>query len=120
MGWGGTLVSAPYVEKTCCSGKATEALFQFEIHRPVGLRAQTQISSPPVENCGRMASLELVALGVCMSYRKACLILLLVVIPFTAAPAQVAHPEQVQIAPPLIRAIEPPAPDATAAALEEQ
>jgi len=59
-------------------------------------------------------------LGVCMSYRKACLILLLVVIPFTAALAQVAHPEQVQIAPPLIRAIDPPAPEATAAALEQQ
>jgi tetratricopeptide (TPR) repeat protein len=67
-----------------------------------------------------MAALELVALGVCMSYRKACLILLFVVIPFTAALAQVAHSEQVQIASPLIRAIEPPAPDATAAALEEQ
>jgi len=59
-------------------------------------------------------------LGVCMSYRKTCLILLLVVIPFTAAQAQVAHSEQVQIAPPLLRAIEPPAPDATAAALEQQ
>jgi len=55
-----------------------------------------------------------------MSYRKACLILLLVVIPFTAASAQVAHSEQVQIASPLIRAIEPPAPDATATALEQQ
>ncbi|MGB8760242.1 MAG: hypothetical protein WCD01_05065, partial [Candidatus Sulfotelmatobacter sp.] len=55
-----------------------------------------------------------------MSYRKACLFLLVVVIPFTAAQAQVSHPEQVQIAPPLIRAIDPPAPDATAAALEQQ
>src|SRR5208282_4061652 len=53
-----------------------------------------------------------------MSYRKACLILL--VISSTAALAQVSHSEQVQIAPPLIRAIDPPAPDATAAALELQ
>jgi len=67
-----------------------------------------------------MAALDSVALGVCMSYRKACLILLLVVIPLTAAMAQVAHSEQVQIAPPLIRAIDPPAPDASAAALEQQ
>jgi tetratricopeptide (TPR) repeat protein len=66
-----------------------------------------------------MASSELVALGVCMSYRKACLILL-VVIPFTAALAQVSHSEQVQISPPLIRAIDPPAPDATAVDLEQQ
>jgi tetratricopeptide (TPR) repeat protein len=34
--------------------------------------------------------------------------------------AQISHSEQVQIAPPLIRAIEPPAPDATAADLEER
>jgi len=66
-----------------------------------------------------MGSSELVALGVCMSYRKACLTLL-VVIPFTAVLAQVSHSEQVQIAPPLIRAIDPPAPDATAADLEQQ
>jgi tetratricopeptide (TPR) repeat protein len=66
-----------------------------------------------------MGSSDLVALGVCMSYRKACL-LLLVVISATATLAQVSHPEQVQIAPPLIRAIDPPAPDATAAALELQ
>ena len=57
-------------------------------------------------------------LGVCMSYRKACLILLL--ISSIATLAQVSHPEQVQIAPPLVRAIDPPAPDATAAALELQ
>ena len=58
-------------------------------------------------------------MGVFMSYRKACLILL-VVIPFTAAQAQISHPEQVQISPPLVRAIDPPAPDATAADLEQQ
>jgi tetratricopeptide (TPR) repeat protein len=53
-----------------------------------------------------------------MSCRKTCLILLL--LSSTAALAQVSHPEQVQIAPPLMRAVDPPAPDATAAALEQQ
>jgi tetratricopeptide (TPR) repeat protein len=57
-------------------------------------------------------------LGVRMSYRKACLILLL--ISSTAALAQVSHSEQVQIAPPLVRAIDPPALDATYADLEQQ
>lgn len=65
-----------------------------------------------------MASLELGHLGVRMSYRKACLIVLL--ISSTAALAQVSHSDQVQIAPPLVRAIDPPAPDATAAVLEQQ
>jgi tetratricopeptide (TPR) repeat protein len=37
-----------------------------------------------------------------------------------SATAQVSHSEQVQIAPPLLRAIDPPAPDATPAALEKQ
>ncbi len=54
-----------------------------------------------------------------MSYRKACLILLVVSSTATLA-TQVSHPEQVQIAPPLVRAIEPPAPDATSASLEQQ
>jgi tetratricopeptide (TPR) repeat protein len=54
-----------------------------------------------------------------MSCRKACLILLLA-ISSTAALAQVSHTEQVQIAPPLVRAIDPPARDATAADLELQ
>jgi hypothetical protein len=53
-----------------------------------------------------------------MSYRKACLIILL--ISSTAALAQISHSEQVQITPPLVRAIDPPAPDATAATLEMQ
>jgi tetratricopeptide (TPR) repeat protein len=53
-----------------------------------------------------------------MSCPKACLILL--VISSTAALAQSSHSEQVQIAPPLVRAIDPPAPDATAADLERQ
>jgi tetratricopeptide (TPR) repeat protein len=66
-----------------------------------------------------MASLELGRLGVRMSYRKACLILL-VAISSTAALSQISHSEQVQIAPPLIRAIDPPAQDATAEALELQ
>ncbi len=68
--------------------------------------------------CGRMASFESVRLGVCMSCRKACLILLLIC--STAALAQVSHSEQVQISPPLLRAVDPPAPDATAADLERQ
>jgi tetratricopeptide (TPR) repeat protein len=55
-----------------------------------------------------------------MSCRKACLSFLLVVIPFTVALAQGSHSEQVQIAPPLIRAIDPPSPNATAADLEKQ
>jgi tetratricopeptide (TPR) repeat protein len=54
-----------------------------------------------------------------MSYRKTCL-LLLVVISTTAAFAQVAHSEQVQIAPPLLRAVDPPAAEATAADLEKR
>jgi tetratricopeptide (TPR) repeat protein len=54
-----------------------------------------------------------------MSYWKACLTLL-VVSSFTAAFAQVSHSEQVQITPPLLRAIDPPARDATAADLEQQ
>jgi tetratricopeptide (TPR) repeat protein len=70
-----------------------------------------------------MAAVGLVALGVCMSCRIACLVALLtsvLLILSSAASAQVAHSEQVQVAPPLIRAIDPPAPDATAAALEDQ
>jgi tetratricopeptide (TPR) repeat protein len=56
-----------------------------------------------------------------MPCRKTCLLLVVVVAFFsTAAFAQVSHSEQVQIAPPLIRAVDPPAADATAAALEEQ
>jgi hypothetical protein len=63
-------------------------------------------------------------LGVCMSWRVTCLrktcLILLVVISSTVVLAQVSHSEQVQIMPPLIRAVEPPAPDATAADLEIQ
>jgi tetratricopeptide (TPR) repeat protein len=54
-----------------------------------------------------------------MSYRKACLILLVVIFS-AAALAQVSHSEQVQIAPPLVRAVEPPAQDATVTDLELQ
>jgi len=53
-----------------------------------------------------------------MSYRKACLVVLL--ISSTTASAQVSRSEQVQIAPPLVRAIDPPAVEATAADLEQQ
>jgi tetratricopeptide (TPR) repeat protein len=53
-----------------------------------------------------------------MSYRNACLIFLLIF--STATFAQVSHSEQVQISPPLMRGIDPPAPEATAAALELQ
>jgi tetratricopeptide (TPR) repeat protein len=37
-----------------------------------------------------------------------------------ASPAQMAHPEQVQVAPPLLRGVDPPAQDATAGELEKQ
>ncbi len=92
----------------------------------------------PSPNCGRMASwvgchhalgfgsseLETTGhngrLGVqIMSCRKACLILLVVF--FSAAAwAQTSHSEQVQIAPPLMRSVDPPAQDASAADLESQ
>ncbi len=71
-------------------------------------------------------------LGVCMSCRKTCLkkslsktcisstcLLLLVVISSTAAVAQVSA-EQVQIAPPLLRGVDPPSAEATAADLERR
>jgi tetratricopeptide (TPR) repeat protein len=52
-----------------------------------------------------------------MSYRKACLLVLLV--PSTVF-AQVSHSDQVQITPPLVRAVEPPSAEATVAQLEAQ
>ena len=56
-----------------------------------------------------------------MSCRKACLaVLLILLVSSTAALAQVSHSDQVQVAPPLVRAIEPPSPDATVAQLEQQ
>jgi tetratricopeptide (TPR) repeat protein len=55
---------------------------------------------------------------VCMSCRKACLVALLAC--SAVAFAQVTHSDQVQVAPPLVRAIEPPSPDATVAQLELQ
>ncbi len=58
------------------------------------------------------------SLGVRMCYRKACLVVLL--ISSTAVFAQVSHSEQVQVAPPLVRAIEPPSAEATVAQLELQ
>jgi len=101
------------------SGKVAQTLFQLEINSLIRLRSSTKFLRRPAKTVAEWALWELVALGVCMSYRKACLVLL-VVIPFTAALAQVSHSEQVQIAPPLLRAIDPPAPDATAADLELQ
>jgi tetratricopeptide (TPR) repeat protein len=63
--------------------------------------------------------------GVRMSCRNACLLLLLscvLLISSTAALAQASLAEQVQIAPPLplVRGVDPPAPDATADQLERQ
>lgn len=58
-----------------------------------------------------------------MSCRKACLLvlpLLFVAFLSTQISAQVNHTDQVQISPPLVRAIEPPAPEAGAAQLEIQ
>jgi tetratricopeptide (TPR) repeat protein len=57
-----------------------------------------------------------------MSYRKACLLVppMILLISCIAALAQVSHSDQVQIIPPLVRAIEPPSPEATAAQLEIQ
>ena len=53
-----------------------------------------------------------------MSCRNACLAVVLLC--STTLLAQVSHSEQVSISPPLIRAIDPPAADATAADLEKQ
>ena len=53
-----------------------------------------------------------------MSCRKACLFVLLV--SSTVSFAQISHTEQVQIAPPLVRGVDPPAEDASAAVLEQQ
>lgn len=58
-----------------------------------------------------------------MSCRKACLLLLLFAFALllsTEISAQVSHADQVQISPPLVRAVEPPAPEADAAQLETQ
>jgi tetratricopeptide (TPR) repeat protein len=54
-----------------------------------------------------------------MSCRIACLAAVILIFS-SAALTQVSRPEQVQVSPPLIRAIDPPAPDATAAELEKQ
>jgi tetratricopeptide (TPR) repeat protein len=61
---------------------------------------------------------EKLVLGVRMSCRKACLLVALVSSP--AVFAQVSHSDQVQVSPPLVRAIEPPSPEATEARLEQQ
>ncbi len=54
------------------------------------------------------------------SFLKCFLCLTLVVVSSAFVFAQSSHSEQVQVAPPLLRAIDPPAPDATAADLERQ
>jgi tetratricopeptide (TPR) repeat protein len=63
-------------------------------------------------------------LGVYMSCQKAFLgsisLLLILFGAHSLSLAQISSSERVQIAPPLIRAIEPPAPDATAAELEQR
>lgn len=66
--------------------------------------------------------LEIGVWGVHMSCRKACLSVpfAVLLILSAAALAQVSHADQVQIAPPLVRAIEPPSPEATAVQLEQQ
>ncbi len=63
-------------------------------------------------------ALEMGVWGVSMSYRKACP--LVVLLASTVVCAQVSHSDQVQITPPLVRAVEPPSADATAAQLEAQ
>jgi len=60
-----------------------------------------------------------------MPSSKACIgfasfLLLTLVGDHSLSLAQISSSERVQIAPPLIRAIEPPAPDATAAELEQR
>jgi tetratricopeptide (TPR) repeat protein len=57
-----------------------------------------------------------------MSCRKACVFLLpaVLLIFSTTVFAQASRPDQVLVTPPLVRAIDPPAPDATAAQLETQ
>jgi tetratricopeptide (TPR) repeat protein len=52
-----------------------------------------------------------------MSCRAVCLIVVLI---SSSAFAQISHPDQVQVAPPMIRSTDPPAADATAADLEKQ
>jgi tetratricopeptide (TPR) repeat protein len=83
---------------------------------PGSMGALTQNSFAALPKLWQNGLLGTGRLGVCMSCRKACLILLL--ISSTAALAQISHPEQVQITPPLMRTVDPPAPDATAAELE--
>jgi tetratricopeptide (TPR) repeat protein len=56
-----------------------------------------------------------------MSYRRASLAVpFLLLVSSVTAVSQVSHSDQVQIIPPLIRAVEPPSPEATAAQLEAQ
>lgn len=71
-------------------------------------------------------------LGVFMSFPRTCFsrnfpaavsllsLSVFVIIFSVGAVAQISHPEQVQVTPPLMRTIDPPAPDATAQDLEAQ
>src|SRR5258707_1168809 len=79
---------------------AQEILTLFGCQQPTGgascrleealhFRLQIQISSPTGQKCGKMACIGTGCLGVCMSYRNACLIFLL--ISSTATLAQVSH-----------------------------
>ncbi len=81
-------------------------------------RTHSKFVRRPPKTVAQLAHWGWSLLGVCMSYRKTCLVVLL--ISSTAAFSQISHSEQVQISPPLMRAIDPPAPDATAADLERQ
>jgi tetratricopeptide (TPR) repeat protein len=76
-------------------------------------------------NCVRIRlPLELRLLGVHMSCKRSFLVclafLLFLMVSSLASLAQVSHSDQVQIVPPILRGIDPPAADATPAALEKQ
>lgn len=80
---------------------------------------------PTGQECARIYTLEVRVLGVRMSCKRSLLRGLTVFLSFLlisslALLAQVSHSEQVQIVPPMLRAIDPPAADATPAALELQ
>lgn len=59
-----------------------------------------------------------VALDRTVSFSAVSLLTILVVVTSLTSVAQVSHSEQVQIAPPLLRTVDPPKPDATVADLE--
>lgn len=61
-------------------------------------------------------------MGVCMSFPRAFPICLFALLSLSGmqAGAQISHPEQVQVTPPLMRTVDPPSPDATVADLESR